>query len=74
MEGILRFFLNAFKAILLSPFYIVYFVIVLLIGLFNHIIGEIRVLFSDFKYGSKNENKYRKMVEKKIRAQGGGNQ
>lgn len=74
MEGILRFFLNAFKAILLSPFYIVYFVIVLLIGLFNHIIGEIRVLLSGFKYGSKNENKYRKMVEKKIRAQGGGNQ
>ena len=71
MEGILKFFLNAFKAILLSPFYLVYFIFVLIIGLLNHLVGELRVLLSGFRYASKKENKYKRRLDKKIKAQGG---
>lgn len=74
MEGILRFFLNAIKAILFSPFYIAYFIIVLLIGLINYLVGEVKVIFTGFKYGSKKENKYKKALDKKLKAQGGVNQ
>ena len=63
MSGILKFFLNALKAILLSPFYLIYFRIYLIIGAFNHIIGEFKVLFTGFKYGNKDENKYSKQVK-----------
>ena len=63
MSGILKFFLNAIKAILLSPFYIVYFCFYLIISVINHFIGEIRVLLSGFKYGHKDENKYTKQVK-----------
>lgn len=60
MSKILTFFLNALKAIFLSPFYIVYFLIYLLYTILFHFIGEIRILISGFKYGSKKDNKYEK--------------
>lgn len=63
MSGILKFFLNAIKAILLSPFYIVYFCLYLIVSFFIHVVGEVKVLFSGFKYGSKEENKYTKQVK-----------
>ena len=66
MSGILKFFLNAIKAILFSPFYIVYFCIYLIISLFNHLIGEVKVLFTGFKYGSNEENKYNKHIKNLI--------
>ena len=62
MSGILK-FLNAIKAILLSPFYIVYFCLYLIVSFFIHVVGEVKVLFSGFKYGSKEENKYTKQVK-----------
>ena len=57
MNIMFTFFLNALKAIIFSPFYLLYFLFVLLIGLFNHIIGEVIVLFSGFKYGSEKDAK-----------------
>ena len=66
MSGILKFFLNAIKAILLSPFYIVYFCLYLIISAFNHLLGELKILFTGFKYGNKDENKYNKQVRKLI--------
>ena len=63
MSGILKFFLNAIKAILLSPFYIVYFCLYLIVSFFIHVVGEVKVLFSGFNYGSKEENKYTKQVK-----------
>lgn len=66
MSGILKFFLNALKAILLSPFYLIYFCLYLIISLFNHFLGEIKVLFTGFKYGNKDENKYSKQVKNLI--------
>ena len=71
MEGILKFFLNAFKAIIFSPFYIIYFVFAFLVGLINYLWGEIRVVFSGFRYGSKNENKYTIALRKISNEQGG---
>ena len=65
MNNLFNFFLNAIKAILLSPFYILYFVVVLLIGLFNHLIGEVRILLSGFKYATDKENKYNKKLQQK---------
>jgi len=67
MGNTLKFFLNAFKAIIFSPFYILYFVVFLFISLINHFIGEVKVLISGFKYGSKNENKYTKELRKIIK-------
>ena len=67
MGNTLKFFLNAIKAIVLSPFYVLYFALHLTVSLFNHIIGEVKVLFTGFKYGSKQENKYNQELKKIIR-------
>lgn len=72
MDGTLKFFLNAFKAILLSPFYLAAFAAFLLYSLITHLVGEIKVLFTGFKYGTKNENKYTKELNYKIKLQNGG--
>lgn len=74
MNSMFTFFLNALKAIIFSPFYLLYFLFVLLIGLFNHIIGEVKVLFSGFKYGSEKENKYTKKLKQEIQNRNGGEQ
>ena len=66
MGNVLKFFLNALKAIFFSPFYICYFLIFFIIGIFNHIIGELRVLISGFRFASEKENKYsKKLLAKK---------
>lgn len=74
MNNLFNFFLNAIKAILLSPFYILYFVVVLLIGLFNHLIGEVRILLSGFKYGTDKENKYTQQLKQIKESRNGGEQ
>ncbi|MCI5744678.1 MAG: hypothetical protein MR270_00095 [Erysipelotrichaceae bacterium] len=66
MGNVLKFFLNAVKAIVLSPFYIVYFALYFIYAILNYLIGEIRLVFSGFRYGDKKENKYLKKVEKII--------
>lgn len=73
MGNTLKFFLNAIKAIVFSPFYLVCYLLFLIVSLFNHLIGEIKVIFTGFKYGSKNENKYHnelKTIVKKINSGG----
>lgn len=70
MDGVLKFFINAIKAILLSPVYIICFCATLIVGLINHIICEVRVLFSGFKFSTEKENKYTALLEKKLN-QGG---
>lgn len=72
MNQVLSFFLNAIKAILLSPFYILYFLLVLVVGFINFVFGELRFLLSGFRYGKKDENKYSKMLNDKLK-QGGVN-
>ena len=74
MENVLKFFLNALKAIIFSPFYVVYFIVVLLIGFINYLVGEIKVVFTGFKYASKQENKYTKALRKVLNSQGGDKQ
>ena len=74
MNNLFNFFLNAIKAILFSPFYILYFVVVLLIGLFNHLIGEVRILLSGFKYATDKENKYTKKLQQIKESRNGGEQ
>lgn len=64
MSKILTFFLNALKAIFLSPFYLIYFILYLLYTLFAHLFGEICVLFSGFKFGNKKYNKYEQELNK----------
>lgn len=71
MSGILKFFLNAIKAIFLGPFYIAYFCIYVVISAINHVFGEFKVLLTGFKYGQKNNNKYTKNVNRLIRKSGG---
>ena len=71
MSGILTFFLNALKAILLGPFYILYFCIYLIVCLINHIFGELKVLFTGFKYATKKSNKYTKQVSELMNKGGG---
>lgn len=71
MNGIFKFFLNALKAIFLSPFYVIYFTAFLLLTIFNYLFGEIRFIFSGFNYGSRKENKYNKKLES-IRQNNGG--
>ncbi len=66
MEGAFKFFINALKAILFSPFYILYFLFYFVIALINHLWGELMVLLTGFTYGSKKENKYRKKLQKKM--------
>ena len=63
MGGILKFFLNAIKAIFVGPFYVLYFCIYFVLALLNHLFGELKVLFSGFHYGSKNSNKYTKKIQ-----------
>ena len=67
MDGVFKFFINAIKAIIFSPIYIIYFCFVLIIGLFNHVFGEFRILFSGFKYCTKQENKYTTALENKMK-------
>lgn len=67
MDGVFKFFINALKAIILSPFYIVCFCFALIHGLLNHFIGETRVLFSGFKFASKQENSYTKQLGLKLK-------
>lgn len=67
MGNTLKFFLNAIKAIVFSPFYLLYFFAFFSISLFNHLIGEIKVIFTGFKYGSKNENKYNNELKTIVR-------
>ena len=55
MEKALKFFLKAFKAIIFSPFYIIYFALYLVINIVNYLIGEVRVIISGFRFGSDNE-------------------
>ena len=71
MGGIFQFFLNALKAIFLGPFYVVYFAFYLVGSLINHLLGELKVLFSGFRYGHKQENKYTKKVQYIIKKAGG---
>lgn len=70
MDGILKFFVNAIKAILLSPIYIICFCAALIGGFINHLICEVRVLFSGFKFSTEKENKYTNKLENKLN-QGG---
>lgn len=72
MGNTLKFFLNAIKAIVFSPFYVLYFVLFLIISLLNHIIGELKVLFTGFKYGNKQENKYNQELKKNIKEMNNG--
>ena len=67
MESIFKFFMNAIKAIIFSPLYIIIFIATLIHGMLNHFICEIRVLFSGFKFASKNENIYTKLLEEKLK-------
>lgn len=62
MGGVFKFFLNALKAIFLSPFYLIYFIAFLLFTIFNYIFGELRFLFFGFRYGTRSENKYIKKL------------
>ncbi|MDY2889261.1 MAG: hypothetical protein SOU19_06795 [Candidatus Caccosoma sp.] len=71
MGGVFKFFLNALKAIFLSPFYLVYFIAFLLLTIFNYLIGELRFIFSGFRYGTRKENKYIVKLEKIKQANGG---
>lgn len=71
MSGILKFFLNALKAIFIGPFYLVYFCIYLALSALNHMAGELKVLFTGFHYGSKANNKYTKKVQYIIKKGGG---
>ena len=71
MGGIFQFFLNALKAIFIGPFYIAYFLIYLIISAFNHLIGEFKVLFTGFRYGHKDENKYSKKLKYLTKKAGG---
>ena len=71
MSGIFQFFLNALKAIFLGPFYIVYFIFYFVGSLINHLLGELKVLFTGFKYGHKEENKYTKKLKIMIKKAGG---
>lgn len=72
MGAALKFFLNALKALFLSPFYIVYFLVFLVYGFFNHLIGEVRVIISGFKYASDKENKYQNKLKKKTTSANNG--
>ena len=74
MNNLFNFFLNAIKAILLSPFYVLCFVVALIVGLFNHLIGEVRILFSGFKYGTDKENKYKAKLKQHLESRNGGGQ
>ena len=71
MSGIFQFFLNALKAIFIGPFYVVYFAIYLIGSVINHILGEIKILFTGFRYGHKDENKYSKRLKYLIKKAGG---
>lgn len=71
MGGILKFFLNAIKAIFIGPFYVVYFCVYLILSVLNHLSGELKVLFTGFRYGSKAENKYVKKSQYIIKKGGG---
>lgn len=66
MNQAFSFFLNAIKTILLSPFYLIYFVLTFLIGAINYVFGEVFFLLSGFKYGKKSENKYNKKLNEKL--------
>ena len=70
MSGILQFFLNAFKAIIFGPFYVLYFCLHLIVAIINHILGEFKVLFTGFKYANKDSNKYSKKVNYLMRKSG----
>lgn len=72
MGKALKFFLNAFKAIFLSPFYLIYFAIYLIATLINFLVGEVRVLISGFRYGSDLENKYQRVLKKRKQALNNG--
>ena len=73
MEKALKFFLKAFKAIIFSPFYIIYFALYLVINIVNYLIGEVRVIISGFRFGSDNENKYRRKIKRIVQSvQNGG--
>ena len=75
MGGILKFFLNALKAIFLGPFYVAYFILFFVYGIINHFIGEIKVIFTGFRYGTKSENKYtRRLIFKVNEMKKGGGQ
>lgn len=63
--SVLKFFLNALKALFLSPFYVGYFLVFLVYSLFNFIFGSIAWLASGFSYGSVKENKYVEELNKK---------
>ena len=65
ISAVLRFFLNAIKALFLSPFYILYFVVFLIYSLLNFIFGGIVWIISGFSYGSVKENKYVEELNKK---------
>ena len=65
MSGVLKFFLNAIKAILLSPFYLVIFALYLINGFISFLFNEIIFVLSGFRFASKKENKYQKQVQKK---------
>lgn len=71
MGGILKFFLNAIKAIFIGPFYVIYFCFYLILAVLNHFAGELKVLFTGFHYGSKNHNKYTQKVQYNIKKGGG---
>jgi len=68
IDGILRFFLNALKAILLSPFYLAFFAIYLVVNVFVFIFGTLKTIFTGFKYGTKKENKYEKKLREVARS------
>lgn len=71
MNNIFSFFLNALKAIIFSPFYLIFFLLCFILTLINHIVSELCVLFSGFKYGSKKENKYTQLLNKIKSSQAG---
>ena len=72
MNSALKFFLNALKAIFLSPFYLLVFVLTLLYAIINYIVGIFRWIFSGFTYGSRKTNKY--LIELEKVAKEGANQ
>lgn len=58
ISAVLKFFINAIKALFLSPFYLAYFVIFLVYSLLNFLFGLIKWAISGFSYGGQKENKY----------------
>ena len=71
MNSVFKFLLKSLKTMLLSPFYLLYFIICVFMSLKTYIWGEIKFIISGFKYGKDQENKYYKKLKSKTESDGG---